>query len=209
MLILEKKSALGPIAVNAGKNTLKYGLGMGLGAPLLFQQFGGMLWPDNPISKLISQSYGKIPFLGKHLYGGVDEPERTGLEKIKDPSVRSQLMRKQDGSYFSPNGWMHGNNAIKHHLISNISASEADRNNPLFKNIRELSTGANTREAWQKSVEEGRTANVNFDNNSQNRLMSNLSKGQKREVAEGQGRFLDSMVGAVIGTDNPTNRYKR
>jgi len=195
MITLTKQSALSPISV-ARSGGLMAGVGTALGLPLVYQMLAKPLVGPSVIDKAIDSTYGKIPMLGKHLYGAGSEVI-PGLEKITDPSVRSQLMRTGTG-LFSPKGTMHGSEAVKHHLMSNISVNERDRNNPLFKNIRELSTNPDSSKAYQQAVEEGRTAYINFDKGQQGRYKNLLSSRQNKSVDKQQGEFLDAMVGAGV-----------
>jgi len=194
MITLTKQSALSPLNV-VRSGGLGAAAGTLLGAPLVYQMLVKPLVGKTPIDTAISSTYGKVPMLGK-LYGAGDEVVK-GIEKIKDPGVRSQLMRTGNG-LFSPKGTMHGREAVKHHLMSNISVNERDRNNPLFKNIRELSTNPDTSKAYQQAVEEGRTAYINFDKGQQGRYSNLLSSRQKKSVKKQQDEFLDAMVGGGV-----------
>jgi hypothetical protein len=171
------------------------GVGTALGIPALYKMIvSPFLGGNTPVDTAINSTYGKIPLLGKFVYGAPDAVT-TGIQKIRDPGVRSQLMRTNSG-LFSPKGTMHGSEAVKHHLMSNITAAPADANNPLFKSIREMSTNPDTAKAYQRAVEEGRTAYVNFDPQSRDRMMRGLSKKQKASVKKQNDEFLDAMVGA-------------
>lgn len=192
-MILYKEGALSPISV-VRSNPLTTAAAGVLGLPLVYNMLGKPFLGNTPVDTAINATYGKIPFLGKHLYGAQDAITE-GIEKIKDPSVRSQLLR-EGGGVFSPKKLMHGADAVKHHLMSNISVNERDRNNPLFKNIRELSTNPDSSRAYQQAVEEGRTANINFDKGRQTQMMSGLSGKQQKSVKKQQDEFLDAMVGA-------------
>lgn len=192
-MILYKESALDPIKVVKNRPLVSGALGL-LGAPLIYNMLVKPFVGETPVDKVIGATYGKIPFLGKHIYG-FDTPESDGLEKIKDPSVRSQLLR-EGGSVFSPNKTMHGSEAIKHHLAARIVPTEADRNNPMFKNIRDLSTDPDTAGAFQQAVEEGRTSYVDYDQANNDRLMAGLSAKQKKYVKAQREKTLDAMVGA-------------
>jgi hypothetical protein len=201
MILLYKESALSPLSVmrSAGDGML----GKAFTLPATASMIGGaFLGPDNPVMRAIGSTYGRIPIVGKYLYGGMDPVKMEGLQKIKDPGVRSQLFRTQDGSFFSPKKTMHGSDAIKHHLMSNAEISAADVNNPIFKNIRELSTNPDTARGFQTAVEQGRTSYLKAPGGNRN-LMRRLSSRDQEAVREQQGRFKDQMVGAVIGTDRP------
>ncbi len=201
MILLYKESALSPLSVmrSAGDGML----GKAFTLPAMASMIGGaFLGPDNPVMRAIGSTYGRIPIVGKYLYGGMDPVKMEGLQKIKDPGVRSQLLRTQDGSFFSPKQTMHGSDAIKHHLMSNAEISAADVNNPIFKNIRELSTNPDTARGFQTAVEQGRTSYLKAPGGNRN-LMRRLSSRDQEAVREQQGRFKDQMVGAVIGTDRP------
>lgn len=201
MILLYKESALSPLSVmrSAGNGWL----GKAFTWPATASMIGGtFLGPDNPVMKVIGSTYGRFPIVGKYLYGGMDPVKMEGLQKIKDPGVRSQLFRTQDGSFFSPKQTMHGSDAIKHHLMSNAEISAADVNNPIFKNIRELSTNPDTARGFQTAVEQGRTSYLKAPGENRN-LMRRLSSLDQEAVREQQGRFKDQMVGAVIGTDRP------
>jgi len=192
MIVLTKQSALSPITVNRMGGPMA-ALGSILGAPAAYQMLVKPFVGPTPIDKAISATYGKIPGLGKLVYGAGDDVAQ-GIQKIKDPSVRSQLMRTDNG-LFSPKGTMHGSEAVKHHLMSNITAAPADRNNPLFKNIRDLATDPDTSKAYQQAVEEGRTAYVNFDPKTRGKYSNLLSSRQKKDVKKQNDAFLDAMVG--------------
>lgn len=203
MILLYKESALSPLSVLRSAGGLRGIGGKLITWPATAAMIGGsFLGPENPVMKAIGSTYGRLHIVGKYLYGGMDPVKMEGLQKIKDPGVRSQLFRTQDGSFFSPKQTMHGSNAIKHHLMSNAEISAADINNPLFKNIRELSTNPNTSRSFQNAVEQGRTSYLKMPGENR-QLMSRLSSRDQKAVREQQGRFKDQMVGAVIGTDRP------
>jgi len=193
MITLYKQSALSPISVSRSSGPINAIAGA-LGIPAIYQMFAKPFLGNTPIDSAINATYGRIPFLGKHIYGATDDVA-SGIQKISDPGVRTHLLRTNSG-VFSPNKTMHGSEAVKHHLMSNISAAPADRNNPLFKSIREMSTNPDSSKAYQRAVEEGRTANVNFDPQSRDRMMRGLSKKQKASVKKQNDEFLDAMVGA-------------
>lgn len=198
MILLYKESALSPLAVAKVPGALFGVASKAVTWPAMYMMMAAPFLGDNPVTRGVQSTYGRIPIVGETLFGGMPKVDTEDLSKIKDPGVRSQLFRTQDGSYFSPKGTMHGSDAIKHHLMSNISVSEADRNNPIFKNIRELSTNPDSSRAFQNAAEQGRTAYLHAPGENRH-LMSRLSPGQRKEVTKQQGRFLDSMVGAVIG----------